>query len=136
MAGGGGMADGGAAGYPGEVSTVPAVAWPQPPVRPSRPGRDVLVAARLADLRGPVSGVVELPLHLFWSSLDRSFDLSDPVTLGLMYEKVLCQARSLGELVSYLDGGTLTAVWPGLILPRDVRQAWEARHPGLRRAAA
>ena len=33
----------------------------------SRPGRRALVAASLADLRGPARGTVELPLRLFWS---------------------------------------------------------------------
>src|SRR6266849_5254934 len=34
----------------------------------ARPGRRVLVALDLADLRGPVTGPVELPLRLFWSA--------------------------------------------------------------------
>jgi hypothetical protein len=41
-------------------------------------GRPVLVAASLADLRGPTSGVVELPLRLYWSAPDRTFSLDDP----------------------------------------------------------
>ena len=32
--------------------------------------------------------------------------------------------------------GRLTAAWPDLFLPKDVRQAWEHQHPSLRRAAA
>jgi hypothetical protein len=38
----------------------------------------VLVAADLADLTGPAEGVVELPLRLFWSAPDRTFDLDQP----------------------------------------------------------
>ncbi|HEY4851984.1 MAG TPA: hypothetical protein VII22_14425 [Streptosporangiaceae bacterium] len=94
------------------------------------------MAADLADLRGPAEGVVELPLRLFWSAADRTFDLSDSDMLRSMYEKVLREAIRVDELASYLNGGRLIAVWPDLFLPRDVRQAWEELHPALRRAAA
>ena len=96
----------------------------------------MLVAPDLADLRGPADGVVELPLRLFWSATDRTFDLSDPDLLRSMYEKVLREAIRIDELTTYLNGARLIAVWPDLFLPRDVRHAWEARHPALRRAAA
>jgi hypothetical protein len=96
----------------------------------------VLVAADLADLRGPAEGVVELPLRLFWSAPDRRFDLGDLDMLRSMYEKVLRDAIRMDELTTYLNGGRLAAVWPGLFLPRDVRRAWEDQHPVLRRAAA
>jgi hypothetical protein len=103
---------------------------------PSRPGRAVLVAADLADLQGPGGGTVELPLRLFWSAPDRRFDLSDPDELRSMYEKVLREAIRAEDLTGFLNGSTLLAVWPDLFLPRDVRRAWEDRHPVLRRAAA
>jgi len=101
----------------------------------ARPGRTPLVAANLADLQGPTEGTVELPLRLFWSAPDRTFDLSDPDMLRSMYEKVLREAIRTGELTRFLNGGTLVAIWRDLFLPRDVRQAWEERHPVLRRAA-
>jgi hypothetical protein len=103
---------------------------------PARPGRRVLVAADLADLRGPAEGVAELPLRLFWSAADRTFDLGDADMLRSMYEKVLREASRADELATYLNAGRLIAVWPDLFLPRDVRQAWEDQHPTLRRAAA
>ncbi len=97
-----------------------------------RPGRPPLVAADLADLQGPAAGTVELPLRLFWSAPDRTFDLSDPGTLRSMYEKVLREAIRTDELARFLSGGTLVAVWRDLFLPQAVRQAWEDRHPVLR----
>jgi len=118
------------------MTTTEAAAGQERPLRRSRPGRGIVVARNLADLHGPVSGVVELPLYLFWSSPDRTFDLADPVMRGLMYEKVLCEARSFDDLATYLDGLTLAAIWPQLLLPRDVRHVWELRHPALGRAAA
>jgi hypothetical protein len=103
---------------------------------PARPRRRVLVAADLADLRGPAEGVAELPLRLFWSAPDRTFDLGDTDMLRSMYEKVLREAIRADELTTHLNADRLIAVWPDLFLPRDVRQAWEDQHPALRRAAA
>jgi len=101
----------------------------------SRPGRDAVVATSLADLKGLTEGTVELPLWLFWSSPDRTFDLSRPFMLRSMYETVLGEASRPEDLTTYLDGDTLIALWPELFLPKGVRQAWEDRHPVLRAAA-
>lgn len=129
------LGDQDARGYP--ISVAIAGTAPRPAsARPARPGRKVLVAADLADLRGPAEGVIELPLRLFWSATDRTFDLSDPALLRSMYEKVLREAIRMDELTTYLNSGRLTVVWPDLFLPKDVRQAWEHQHPSLRRAAA
>jgi hypothetical protein len=100
----------------------------------SRPGRLAVVAASLADLRGPTEGTVELPLWLFWSSPDRTFDLSKSFMLRSMYEAVLGEASRPEDLTAYLDAATLIALWPDLFLPKGVRQAWEDRHPVLQAA--
>jgi hypothetical protein len=102
----------------------------------ARPGRRVLVVTDLAALHGPASGMVELPLRLFWSSPDRSFDLDDPDMLRSMYETVLGEAIRAEELTTYLNGDKLAAIWPDLHLPKGVRRAWEERHPRLRAATA
>jgi hypothetical protein len=102
----------------------------------ARPGRRVLVALNLADLRGPVTGMVELPLRLWWSGASRTFDLGDPGTLQWVYETVLQQASRPEDLTAFLDGKTLVALWPKLFVPKGVRQAWEDEHPALRTAAA
>ena len=96
----------------------------------------MLVISDLADLRGPTEGVVELPLRLFWSAPDRTFDLADPAARRSMYEKVLREAAREDELIIYLAGDILAAVWPDLFLPKDVRRAWEDAHPALRAARA
>ncbi len=101
----------------------------------SRPGRLAVVAVSLADLRGPTEGTVELPLRLYWSSPDRTFDLSVPYMLRSMYETVLTEASRPEDLTAYLDGDTLIALWPELYLPKGVRQAWEEQHQVLRPAA-
>ena len=100
----------------------------------ARPGRRALVAADLATLAGPTTGLVELPLRLFWSARDRTFDLDEPGMLAWMYQTVLREATRPDELATYLDGATLTAVWPDLFLPCGVRAAWEEQHPILRAA--
>ncbi len=100
----------------------------------ARPGRRAVVAASLEDLHGPTGGVVELPLWLFWSIPGHTFDLADPDMRRWLYETVLREAGRLEDL-GYLDGGTLTALWPQLYLPRGVRQAWEDQHPALRAGA-
>ncbi|HYZ57943.1 MAG TPA: hypothetical protein VE733_31185, partial [Streptosporangiaceae bacterium] len=98
------------------MSTARSTACPAP-AHQARPGRRVLVAADLADLRGPAEGVAELPLRLFWSAPDRRFDLGDLDMLRSMYEKVLRDAIRMDELTAYLNGGRLVAVWPDLFLP-------------------
>jgi prevent-host-death family protein len=100
----------------------------------ARPGRAGIVAASLADLRGPAHGVVELPLRLFWSTPDRTFDLGQPSMLQAMYEAVLREASRPDDLASYLNGEVLVSVWPELFLPKGLRRAWEERHPALRAA--
>jgi len=101
----------------------------------ARPGRAALVAGDLDELRGPVSGVAELPIWLFWCP-DRTFDLDDPGMLRWMYQNVLREAVRTEDLTAYLNGGKLVEVWPDLVLPRGVRQAWEDRHPVLRARSA
>ena len=65
--------------------------------------RPVLVAVSLADLRGQASGVVELPLHLFWSgrdSRDSRFSLDDLPGRRMVYRTVLREARYPDDLLS------------------------------------
>lgn len=101
----------------------------------ARPGRRALVAADLGALHGPVGGVVELPLRLFWSLPGHKFDLGDADTCRWYYETVLREASRPGDLADFLDGATLARLWPDLYLPKGVRRAWEERHPALRSVA-
>jgi len=98
----------------------------------ARPGRPALVIDDLADLRGPVTGLVELPLRLFWSLPDHRFDLDEPDLRRWYYETVLREATRPGDLAAYLDGETLVSLWPELYLPKGVRRGWEEHHPALR----
>jgi len=98
----------------------------------ARPGRPVLVIDDVADLRGPVTGLVELPLRLFWSLPDHQFDLDEPDLRRWYYETVLREATRPADLAAYLDGETLVSIWPELYLPKGVRRGWEEHHPALR----
>jgi DNA invertase Pin-like site-specific DNA recombinase len=98
----------------------------------ARPGRPVLVIDDLADLRGPVTGLIELPLRLFWSLPDHRFDLDEPDLRRWYYETVLREATRPADLTAYLDWETLVALWPDLHLPKGVRRGWEEQHPALR----
>jgi hypothetical protein len=102
----------------------------------SRPGRGVMVAPSLGDLRGPAEGTVELPLRLFWSCPGHTFDLGNPDMRLWLYQTVLREASRPEDLATFLDGDTLIALWPDLFLPAGVRQAWEDAHPLLRATTA
>lgn len=93
--------------------------------------RPVVVAADLAGLRGPASGLVGLPQRLFWSGPGRVFDLADPDQALEMYEAVFDAARSEADLTEFINGELLARLWPDLALAPRVRRAWEAVHPRL-----
>jgi hypothetical protein len=96
----------------------------------------VIVVTDLASLCGPDRHTVELPLRMYWSSADRTFDLDEPYMLRWYYQIVLREASRPEDLTCHLDRDTLIGLWPDLYLPRGVRQAWEEHHPVLRSAPA
>jgi hypothetical protein len=102
----------------------------------ARPGRRVIVITDLADLGGPASGTVELPLWLYWSGPSPAFELGDPFMRRWLYQTVLREATRSEDLTSYLNQDILITIWPDLHLPAGIRQAWQERHQALRSAAA
>jgi hypothetical protein len=104
--------------------------------RSPRHPRPVTVPDSLADLKGPKSGVVELPVTLFGSRPDRTFDLSDRYRAIDMYLAILDAARGPDDLVAYLNGDLLIELWPDLHLTRAKRRPWEDRFAALRPASA
>jgi hypothetical protein len=98
-----------------------------------RPPRPVIVPASLDDLRGPASGVVELPVRLYWSAGSRRFDLADPHQAADLCEAVLDAAATAADITAYLNAGLLIRAWPVLGVSRARRDAWENRFPVLRR---
>ncbi len=90
--------------------------------------------AELGELTGPVTGVIELPLHLAWGP-KAHYDLGTDAGRRIAYETVLVEAISTEELCSYVNGTVLVHVWPRLWLPQRVRQSWEGRFSALRPVA-
>lgn len=87
----------------------------------------------LADLKGPTTGVIELPITIDWGPR-RAYDLAKDADRRVVYEVVLQEASSTEELARYIDGVLLTEVWGRLWLPRRVRDAWQERFPQLVRS--
>lgn len=85
----------------------------------------------LDELNGPVSGPVELPLHIAWSGL-RAYDLDRPRQRMSLYRTVLAEGR-YEDLVALLDRDLLIELWPVLrsLVSRHIRQVWEEAFPRL-----
>jgi len=92
--------------------------------------RHYVVPSSLADLRGPIGGLVVLDRSLNWSG-DSTYDLDDPGDLQVMYQTVLNQAVTADDLRRWLDADTLRRIWPSLWLPARLRALWQARFSEL-----
>jgi transcriptional regulator with XRE-family HTH domain len=91
---------------------------------PGRAGRLLPVPTRLPRL--PVEaafGRVRLPLYLNWSDPERIYDLADRQQRARVYEIVLREGTA-DDILTYIDGALLLDLWPDLVLPADVKQAW------------
>ena len=83
--------------------------------------------AALADLRGPHTGVVVLPVHLTWHGL-REFDVAKDESRLVLYSILLGQGRR-GDLARFVNAARLAEDWPDLaeVLSRRIRRACERR---------
>ncbi|RBQ15136.1 hypothetical protein DP939_36590 [Spongiactinospora rosea] len=101
------------------------------PLPPRTTGLSGRVPPSLDALRGPSSGVVELPPHLAWSGLTR-FDLADRRLRMSMYRTVIT-GGGRRDAETYLNAGLLAADWPLLRmgLGPGYRNAWESMMRGL-----
>jgi transcriptional regulator with XRE-family HTH domain len=91
----------------------------------SRRRRIAYVPDRLVRL--PVEqalGRVELPLHLDWSSADRTVDLADRRQRARCYEAILREGTA-EDIGTYIDGTLLVDLWQELVLPVDIHHAWQ-----------
>lgn len=116
------------AGY--RLEAVPAVQWSEVDIGR---GRTCWVADRLWRL--PVEEAlaeVELPLELNWSDPGRRFRLRNRRERGRLYEIVLREGLP-ADVERWVDGALLVDLWPDIVVPRPVREAWSAvvdRSPG------
>lgn len=88
-------------------------------------GRAIVVPSALPRL-DPAHALAEvtLPLHLNWSVPEQVFDLGDRQQRARVYEIVLREGGA-DDLLTYVDGVLLMELWDDLVLPREVRAAWE-----------
>jgi hypothetical protein len=84
----------------------------------------------LSVLRGPASGVIELPLAIYWGPR-RLYDLSDCHDLRSAYQALMREGTpDIQEAM--LNEKLVRRVWPALMLPERCRRIWESRFPDLR----
>ena len=62
--------------------------------------------------------------HLWWSGPQREFDLSDRSQRLRAYEIVLREG-SPADILDTVDEILLCEAWPDLVLPRELRTAWQ-----------
>ena len=98
--------------------------------------RDVkpyIVVESLDQLHGPAGGAVELSHSALWAPGGGRVELDEPGGTALAYQAVLAEG-TVEDLTRVLNRGRLIAVWSELMLPRRVREMWEARFLELRPA--
>jgi transcriptional regulator with XRE-family HTH domain len=104
-----------------ELAAVPIVQFNEVS---TRRGRTIVVPSHLPRLPpAQALATVELPLHLYWSTPRRSFDLRDRTQRARVYEMVLREGGPT-DILTYVDGVLLAELWPDLVLPQEVRAAW------------
>lgn len=69
-------------------------------------------------------GRVELGIHLDWSSKNRLVDLANRRQRARCYEVVLREGTA-DDIAAFIDGALLVDLWRELVLPADIRDAWE-----------
>lgn len=107
-----------------ELAVVPRVDFEQ---RPLARGRVTSVPTALPRLPlGRALARVALPLRLNWSEPERVFNLADRGQRARVYEIVLREGGP-ADVLAYVDGALLVDLWNDLVLPRDVRAAWQPR---------
>ena len=76
-------------------------------------------------------GIICLPLHIFWSGPDRTWDLSDVRQRVQVYELVLTEGTE-DDILHFIDLDELIRLWSALWLPIHVRTVWAAHLKHLR----
>lgn len=87
------------------------------------------VPTSLKALRGPISGLLELPITVHWGPR-REFDLDRPGLRRAAYRAIVREGTR-EEQERLLNADLLWRVWPELILPDRCRALWEETIPEL-----
>ena len=93
--------------------------------RTTRRGRPVFVPDRLWRLTmSEAFATIALSLELNWSTPGTTFDLADRRQRARCYEAVIREGMP-EDILRYVDGALLIDLWPDIVLPREVRAAWQ-----------
>jgi hypothetical protein len=81
----------------------------------------------LEDLKGPVAGKIELPLHVAWSGR-RIYDVGNSEERLVLYALLLAEAQRT-DLERILHRESLISMWPRLrrLLGPHARREWEQK---------
>jgi transcriptional regulator with XRE-family HTH domain len=105
-----------------ELTAEPVVLFTTLETRRSRP---ISVPNRLWRLPlAEAFATVTLPIEVNWSHPGRRFSLSDRRERLRCYEVVL-QEGTGADLRRFVDGALLLDGWADLVIPRDIRAAWQ-----------
>lgn len=77
---------------------------------PGRFGPSGRLPDQIGELKGPVRGVVMVPMHLSWPGM-RECDVSDDATRRSMYGMLLSQGKR-NDIVRFINAALLVADWP------------------------
>lgn len=92
---------------------------------PAGRGRVAAVPDALPDLSpGEAFRTLELPLGVAWSHGDRVVNLADRRQRARAYE-VLLREGGADDIAACVDGALLVDLWDELVLPRQLRAAWQ-----------
>lgn len=102
----------------------------------ARRGRYIIVPKTLDELRGPTTGLANLPADLADPHYP-SHDLANPQSVSWMYAAIIERAQQADDLREWIDPNFLVKVWPILAfrLGPPTRDKWEGRFPALRESA-
>ncbi len=89
-----------------------------------------VIVDRLSDFRGPRSGYIQLPNHVWWNG-DNRFNMDDLDDVHTAYPAILREAATENDLIKHINLDLFLHVWPELILPDRLKQLWISIHPVL-----
>ena len=105
-----------------ELAAEPKVVFREHPMGRGRP---FVVADRLWRLAvEDAIATVTLPIGVNWSRPGASFDLRDRRQRARCYEVVLREGTE-DDLRRFVDGALLVDLWAELVVPREIRAAWQ-----------
>lgn len=99
---------------------------PHTPRRPRRGflERPVAVPPDITTRPGPPpGGRLRLPPDIWWSGPPRDFDMGERRQRAVVYQLVLTEGTE-HDVRRYVDFDTLVDLWPDLVLPHRVYDAW------------